>query len=106
MKFQAKEIQEKQKKLLDEILDKISKEDDPEKMEKLIEQQNALVAQMSVMQAEGFEYDGGLPEGTCSSMVHPVISMNDILRNVAHIFCHQFLLLHRLYLDHDIIFYL
>ena len=33
-------------------------------MEKLIEQQNALVAQMSVMQAEGFEYDGGLPEGT------------------------------------------
>ena len=64
MEFQAKEIQEKQQKLLNEILDKISKEDDPEKMEKLIEQQNALVAQMSVMQAEGFEYDQGLPEGT------------------------------------------
>ena len=61
--FQAKEIQEEQRALLDDILKRQMEENDPEKLADLQEQQNNLIQQMQTFQASGFQYEGGIPQG-------------------------------------------
>ena len=48
-------------KLLNELLDKIKQEDDPDKLERLVEQQNQLLQSMRTFEAEGYKYEGGIP---------------------------------------------
>ena len=59
--FQAKQLQEEQLKLLNEILEQIKEEDDPDKLERLVEQQNQLLKSMRTFEAEGYRYEGGIP---------------------------------------------
>ena len=61
--FQAKEIQQEQKEILEDILTRQAAESDPEKLQHLIEQQNLLQQQMVAFQASGFQYEGGIPSG-------------------------------------------
>ena len=42
---------------------KQSEEDDQDEIDKLTEQQNVLKVQMDKMKAEGYEFEGTLPEG-------------------------------------------
>ena len=60
--MQAKEIQEEQRALLDDILKRQAEEKDPERLQELQEQQNILVQQMHTFQASGFQYEGGIPQ--------------------------------------------
>ena len=48
-------------KLLNELLEKIKEEDDPDKLERLVEQQNELLQSMQTFEAEGYKYEGGIP---------------------------------------------
>ena len=61
--LQAKEIQDEQRALLDDILKQQMEETDPEKLTELQEQQNILIQQMQTFQASGFQYEGGIPQG-------------------------------------------
>lgn len=59
----AKEIQDEQRAILDDILRLQMEERDPEKLEELQKQTNIIIQQMQAFQASGFHYEGGIPQG-------------------------------------------
>ena len=57
----AKELQEEQQELLNDILKQQSTETDPERLQELFRQQNNLLQQMQQLQNAGFQYPNGIP---------------------------------------------
>lgn len=57
----ARELQEAQQELLNDILKQQAKEKDPERLQALFRQQNALLQQMHQFQNAGFQYANGIP---------------------------------------------
>lgn len=58
----AKELQEAQQELLNDILKQQSEETDPERLQELFRQQNVLLQQMQQLQNAGFQYSNGIPQ--------------------------------------------
>lgn len=59
----AKEIQDEQRAILDDIYRLQMEERDPEKLEELQKQTYIIIQQMQTFQASGFQYEGGIPQG-------------------------------------------
>ena len=67
----VKELQEVQMELLNKIMRKQAKEKDPEVLQRLFNEQNILLQQMSQLQTAGYAYSQPLPAPAAPPVVQP-----------------------------------